>query len=37
VEERTHATLGPRSSLRMLQGGVVDPFGHVWLIGKFLD
>ena len=20
----------------MLQGGVVDPFGHVWLIGRFL-
>jgi uncharacterized glyoxalase superfamily protein PhnB len=22
---------------RMLQGAVVDPFGHMWLIGKFLD
>jgi PhnB protein len=33
--ERNHATVdGP--SVRMLQGGVHDPFGHVWLIGKFL-
>jgi hypothetical protein len=25
------------ANLRMLQGGVTDPFGHKWLIGKFLD
>ncbi len=25
------------SSFRMLQGGINDPFGHAWLIGKFLD
>ncbi|MGB2694053.1 MAG: VOC family protein [Dehalococcoidia bacterium] len=36
VEERTHQTIGPRTTLRMLQGSVIDPFGHVWLIGKFL-
>jgi uncharacterized glyoxalase superfamily protein PhnB len=36
VEERTHELAGG-GTLRMLQGGVVDPFGHVWLIGKFLE
>jgi uncharacterized glyoxalase superfamily protein PhnB len=35
VEERSHELAGG-GLLRMLQGGVVDPFGHVWLIGKFL-
>ncbi len=29
--------VGPRPISRMLQGAVVDPFGHLWLIGKFLD
>lgn len=37
VEEHTHETIGRRGKLRMLQGGVVDPFGHVWLIGRFLE
>jgi uncharacterized glyoxalase superfamily protein PhnB len=37
VQERTHQTSGTRTQLRMLQGGVIDPFGHVWLIGMFLD
>ena len=37
VEEHTHATFGPRATLRMLQGDVEDPFGHIWLIGKFLE
>jgi PhnB protein len=23
--------------LRMIQGSVIDPFGHVWLIGRFLE
>jgi uncharacterized glyoxalase superfamily protein PhnB len=36
VREHTHDTVGEGPSLRMLQGGVIDPFGHVWLIGKFL-
>src|SRR5437899_10909031 len=35
VEEHEHATTGPIR--RMLQGAVVDPFGHVWLIGKILE
>ena len=30
-------TLVDGGTLRMLQGGVIDPFGHVWLIGRFLD
>ena len=37
VEEHTHATDGPHPIKRMLQGAVVDPFGHLWLIGKFLE
>ena len=37
VEEHTHETIGAGANLRMLQGAVTDPFGHVWLIGRFLD
>ena len=37
VEEHTHETIGPRPIKRMLQGAVIDPFGHMWLIGKFLE
>ncbi|MPZ98326.1 MAG: VOC family protein [Dehalococcoidia bacterium] len=37
VIERQHETTGPSPDLRVLQGSVTDPFGHVWLIGKFLD
>ena len=37
VREHTHATVGPRPIKRMLQGALVDPFGHLWLVGKFLD
>ena len=36
VVEHTHATVDG-GAFRMLQGGVIDPFGHMWLIGKFLD
>lgn len=25
------------STMRMLQGGITDPFGHIWLIGRFFD
>ena len=28
---------GPHPVKRMLQGAVVDPFGHLWLVGKFLE
>jgi uncharacterized glyoxalase superfamily protein PhnB len=37
VEEHHHETQGPSPIKRMLQGAVVDPFGHMWLIGKFLE
>jgi len=37
VKEETHTTLGPRPIKRMLQGAVVDPFGHMWLVGKVLE
>ena len=37
VAEHKHATTGPRPIRRMLQGAVVDPFGHMWLVGKILE
>jgi PhnB protein len=37
VEEHEHTTTGPSPIRRMLQGAIVDPFGHMWLIGKFLE
>jgi uncharacterized glyoxalase superfamily protein PhnB len=37
VVEHTHSTTGPRPIRRMLQGSVIDPFGHMWLIGKILE
>ncbi len=37
VREHTHDTAGPRPIHRMLQGALTDPFGHLWLIGKFLE
>lgn len=37
VREHQHQTAGPRPIRRMLQGAVVDPFGHIWLIGKVLQ
>ena len=37
VKEHTHTTIGPHPITRMLQGAVVDPFGHLWLVGKILD
>jgi PhnB protein len=37
VMEHTHATTGPRPIKRMLQGALVDPFGHMWLVGKILE
>ncbi len=36
VEEHEHETCGPHPIRRMLQGAVLDPSGHLWLIGKFL-
>lgn len=37
VREHAHSTIGPRPIKRMLQGALVDPFGHVWLVGKILE
>ena len=37
IQEHNYPTVGPRPIRRMLQGSVFDPFGHIWLIGKFLD
>jgi PhnB protein len=37
VREHAHSTIGPRPITRMLQGALVDPFGHMWLVGKFLE
>jgi PhnB protein len=37
VREHAHSTSGPHPIARMLQGAVVDPFGHLWLIGKILE
>jgi PhnB protein len=36
VEEHEHDIAGPKPIKRMLQGAVLDPFGHMWLIGKIL-
>lgn len=36
VTGHSHTTV-TGSIFRMLQGGVKDPFGHIWLIGTFLD
>jgi len=37
VKERSYPLVGPRPIKRMLQSAVVDPYGHVWLIGKMLE
>jgi PhnB protein len=37
VTEHTYAMSGPSPITRMLQGSVVDPFGHMWLVGKILE
>ncbi len=37
VNEHTHHTSGPVPIKQMLQGAVVDPYGHMWLIGKILE
>ncbi|MEO5821651.1 MAG: VOC family protein [Vicinamibacteraceae bacterium] len=37
VQEHVHDTQGPRPIRRMLQGAIIDPAGHMWLIGQILD
>jgi PhnB protein len=37
VREHEHETAGPQPIKRMLQGALIDPFGHMWLVGKILE
>jgi PhnB protein len=37
IAEHEHATTGPKPIRRMLQGALVDPFGHMWLVGKIVE
>jgi PhnB protein len=37
VEEHKYAMNGPKPISHMLQGSVVDPFGHMWLVGRILE
>ena len=37
VCEDQYQMSGPCPISRMLQGAVVDPFGHMWLIGKIIE
>ena len=37
VERHEYTMVGPKPIPRMLQGSVLDPFGHMWLIGKILE
>jgi uncharacterized glyoxalase superfamily protein PhnB len=37
VKEHSYPVVGPKPIGKMLQGAVMDPSGHIWLIGKFLD
>jgi PhnB protein len=37
VLEHEHDTVGPHPIRRMLQGAIIDPSGHMWLIGTILD
>ncbi len=37
VREYEYEMTGPKPIRKMLQGSVVDPFGHMWLIGKILE
>ena len=37
VVEHQYSTTGPQPIKKMLQGASVDPFGHMWLVGKVLE
>ena len=37
VQMHEYDTSGPQPIKKMLQGALLDPFGHMWLIGKFVD
>jgi PhnB protein len=37
VTEDRFEMSGPRPIRRILQGALLDPFGHIWLVGKILE
>ena len=37
VTEDRYEMAGPSPIKRMLQGAIVDPLGHMWLIGKIIE
>ena len=37
VQEHQYPVVGPSAFTRMVQSRIVDPFGHIWLIGKILE
>src|SRR5215469_18852076 len=37
VTEEQFAMTGTEQIKRILQGAIVDPFGHIWLIGKTME
>jgi hypothetical protein len=37
VKAHQHETAGSHPIHRMLQGAIIDPFGHMWRIGKILE
>ena len=37
VEEHKYAMNEPKPINHMLQGSIVDPFGHMWLVGRILE
>jgi PhnB protein len=37
ISEDQYDMEGPYPIRRILQGAVVDPFGHMWLIGKIIE
>jgi uncharacterized glyoxalase superfamily protein PhnB len=37
MREHRYSMTGPHAITRMLQGAVLDPFGHLWLVGKILE
>jgi uncharacterized glyoxalase superfamily protein PhnB len=37
VEENQRSMTGPHPIQRKLQGAVMDPFSHLWLVGKILE
>jgi PhnB protein len=37
VQEHQPMMTGPKPIKKMIQGAVVDPFGHIWLVGKIIE